>query len=165
MEREPVIPDEVRAELKALVPIRAAQRLLTTPVVPGVPPFGAMAARVAAMSWRLFQFARAGMLAGRPAYEARETFNHRVRSSMKRGRTMSEWAVGLAKGLRVDFAKLPVADRIEWIVICGATTPRDWTSFKRSPTEVEDMLTAAALLGEWMYELRNEAPDAPPAST
>lgn len=162
---DPVIPDDVRAELRAIAPIRAAERLLARPVVLGVLPFHAMTARVAAMSWRLFQFARAGMLASRPAYEARETFNHRVRSSMKRARTMSEWAVGLAHGLRVDFSRLPVADRLEWLAMCALTTPRDWTAFKRSATDVEDMLTAAALLGEWMYELRNEAPDAPPAST
>lgn len=164
MERDPVIPEEARAELKTLVPIRAAERLLARPVVAGVPAFTAMPARAASMSWRLFQFARAGMLASRPAYEARETFNHRVRSSLKRSRNMAEWSVTLAKGLRVDFSKLPVADRLAWRSTCQATTPRDWAAFKQSATDVEDMLTAAALLGEWMYELRNEAPDAAPTS-
>ena len=147
---EPKIPQTLRAKIEGLPPLKQAEMMLTQPDL-GLPPATPVEACMSSMAWRIFQMARrGGILGGRPAYEARETFAHRVRSVITRSVSFDEWAISLSRACGVEFSSLALLDRIHWRQALMSLTPTDWRRFSRNAIAIENVITSAALLSELM---------------
>lgn len=158
--REAVITAAWRDHLAPHPPLRQAMMILAEMPL-GFTPFEPRDAKLAAMCWRLFHIARAaGILAGKPAFEAREMFAHRVRSAVQTSSSFPAWALGLAQRVGLSWDKVPTYDAVVWREFCDGLTPSDWRHFARHPTCIEDVIMGAAVLGDLMYEMAN-----PPTTT
>lgn len=154
-QRPPSITPERRALLQDLNALVQARELLLEPPV-AVPPYTHIDAHAAAMVWRIYSIGRAaGLLGGRPAYEAREMFAHRVRTSLDVSRSFDEWAIALCDKVGITFDKIPLDERMTWRGFTADLQPEDWRGM-RNPVRVEDVIAAAALLSDLMYELNHK---------
>lgn len=92
-----------------------------------------------------------GMLSGRPGYEARETFGHRARAAAARAQSLDEYAVDLFRDVGGQLAKLD-ADSAVWWRQAAAVYAAEWPRLKRRE-RIEEALTGAALVDDWLYEI------------
>jgi hypothetical protein len=90
-------------------------------------------------------------LAGRPGYEARETFAGRVRSTASRSASLEQWAVLLLESVGSRLESLRTEDALWWRGFCRVHG-EVWRVV-RTDTGLTDVCQGAALLSELIHQL------------
>jgi len=137
----------------------AATMMLTGeagPLSPALGAFDAPTAGLAYLIWMARQRSRAaGILKGRPGYEADETLRNRVLAAAEASLCLRDFATRIYDRLGVSLAALRPVDLLWWRDYHALTTGR-WQTLSEEPSLVET-LTAVALLGDLIRELNDPA--------
>ena len=133
-------------------------------------PLGDCAARdddapAAYMLGLLYRHGRAaGVLRGRPGYEAVDLFSNRVRTATRRSLDPFEWMVNVARMLGLRWESIPEIERVRWRGAArdlarapdGVRLTTEWTRI-RQPARLNDLITSAVIAADWIGVLREAA--------
>jgi hypothetical protein len=149
------------AELRTYPRHHAAVQLLTArgPLVDIGSPFPRDVGDVAYLLWLLHGAARRpkGMLAGRPSWEAADTFAARVRAAAPCARDLAGFGDVLCKRLNLrPETVFRGPDLLWWRDLCATDAATGiWRNVRR-PDRLNECVVAVGLLRDWMWILRGE---------
>mgnify|MGYP001591742724 CR=1 FL=1 len=98
---------------------------------------------------------------GKPGYEGWEIVSSRARAARYRAPTLAQYGAELFVGLKLHISEIHALDAVWWRQFCAESGHR-WPWLRGRLGEV---LTAAGLLRQWMFELRAPVAPAPPDTT
>ncbi len=151
----PLEPDDVAA-LRDLPRAFAARQLLTGARGPiGAAGFDATVADAAYFAFVAYGFARRGMLAGRPGYEATATLGSRIRTAGTRARSLESWGHELLRGLHLRANQLRADDLLWWRGTCALDAEGALWQRIRDRDHIQDVVSAAGILVSdgWLWDL------------
>jgi hypothetical protein len=93
-----------------------------------------------------------GILAGRPAYEARELLANRLRGAVSRAGNVAGWGDEFfgRRGVGAKLEALRLDDAVWWRSVKADPSGALWRTLRGQGGQTET-LTAAALLPDWLY--------------
>lgn len=97
-----------------------------------------------------------GILKGRPGYEAAELLGSRIRAASSRSGSFSEWGSNLLADVGVRLERLRPVDLLWWRGRCALVTSDNWRRLRQRHV-LEEVVCAASLLREWLWEQKQAA--------
>lgn len=118
----------------------------------------ARAAHLVWIAWR--RGWTAGMLKGRPSFEALELLAHRVRSARSSAGSLEQWGAAVVEGVGARMSSLSGSEALWWRRTYAADSADEylgagvWDAI-RSPEGTDQVIEAAGFIIDWHRQVRN----------